>query len=107
MTQHDHSEVIEGCYRCELSQDEADAAAFENPFARDQRVVVPAGTRLWRQGEWRTAKRAQTVTVHTVFQGYRDPRYGKAVPPKISWAGSGGYWVDAVVDEAMLEANDL
>ena len=76
----------------------------------EQMMIVPKGTTIHdftlKNGHTTTvSKRKQTVKLRHNFPGFTDPYDKHAVPSKVSWAGSGGYWRDVIVDEAMLEAN--
>lgn len=87
------------------------------PFHRRQRVLIPAGTPLRsthpsRDGVY-LSKRAQTVTVHHTSDGHvdlwddRENGRGYVVLPQVTWAGAGGYWVDAKVTPEFCEANGI
>lgn len=41
MTQHFHSEYVDGCYRCELGRDEAAIAEAERPCGRPHLTECP------------------------------------------------------------------
>lgn len=81
------------------------------PFTRGDKVVLPAGTIVSSRGEEKVLGRKQTVTAHMVNGGYygekrtADGWVRTLVPPTVTWAGSGGYWMDARVDEEVLSAN--
>lgn len=84
------------------------------PFKRGDKVVLPAGTVVAStRGEDKLLTRKQTVTAHMVNGGYYGERRTKdgwvrtLVPPTVTWAGSGGYWMDARVDADVLAANGL
>lgn len=61
------------------------------------RVRVPKGTVITRTTHPHPRSvvgRTTVVTVTHTFEGYTDHYTGEEVPDGISWAGSGGYWVD-------------
>lgn len=87
---------------------------MKTPFKRGDKVVLPAGTVVSStRGEDKLLTRKQTVTVHMTYPGYYGERrtpdgwVRTLVPPTVTWAGSGGYWMDARVDADVLAANGL
>lgn len=91
---------------------------IENPFTSGSVVRLPAGTVVRRptkprsegQSDRQALTRAQTVKVHHATPGWVDRwgehtgRPGTVMLPTISWAGSGGYWVDVKVTPELCEA---
>lgn len=81
------------------------------PFKRGDKVVLPAGTVVRTRGDEKILARKQTVTVHMSSDGYYGERrtvngwVRTLEPPTVTWAGSGGYWMDARVDEEVLAVN--
>jgi hypothetical protein len=80
-----------------------------SPVRLEQKVLIPSGTRTWFRGAVRVTKRAQTITVFSTSPGYLSQVDHKpdlqTVKPWISWPGSGGYWVDCDLTDAIFEAN--
>ena len=73
---------------------------------RGDRVRVPAGVLVLYRGEVLVTKRAQTVTVDHVLPGrtvarhlYREEEAGSDYGPSVRWAGSGGYWKAADIND--------
>lgn len=91
--------------------------AIANPFARGQRILIPAGTPLRsthprRDGVY-YSKRAQHITVHTSSVGYidlwNDAKRGRGFVnlPSVTWVGTGSYWIDAKVTPELCKANGV
>lgn len=88
--------------------------AAKCPFNRGDKVVIPAGAVVQSTNPSRREKkltRAQTVTVTHTFDGYVNAHdakfFGQYKLPEISWAGSGGYWMNAQVTPELCERNSV
>lgn len=92
-----------------------DAWTIRNPFTRGQSVLIPAGTVVHSTNPGRGAfvvGRTYRVTVHHLLSGWVDALgvrgvRGGTVLPMITWAGTGGYWMDAQVTPELLAKNGL
>lgn len=84
---------------------------------KGDQVQISKGTPIWQNGEPWITRKTYTVTVHHVYPGYKLPdtsyqsrmaRHLTAdsdtehVPTTVSWAGSGGYWVDCNIEHVKL-----
>lgn len=87
------------------------------PFAPGDEVIIPKGTITWYRGRLVVTRVARTITVHHTGNGYIQARVGTRVlrdsialqcqRPFICWAGTGGYWREAPVSDAILAANSV
>jgi hypothetical protein len=84
---------------------------------KGDRVRICKGTPIWQNGKAKIAGRTYTVTVHHIYPGCKlfetsyqskmakhlaansDTKY---FPTTVSWAGSGGYWVDCNIEHVTL-----
>lgn len=87
-----------------------------NPFARGQRLIIPAGTPVRtthpRRRHGYFTKRATTITVARASNGWidlwNDTKKGRGYVhlPVITWAGTGGYWCDVKVTPELCATLD-
>jgi hypothetical protein len=83
---------------------------IENPVEQWSTVTLPKGTMVRQHGKTRALGRAVHVTVHSAGPGwvdtYDDRGYGRGfvILPYITYAGSGGYWVDVPLTPELCEA---
>jgi hypothetical protein len=86
----------------------------ELPIKPGDRVRIPKGVIVRCNGENKPAGRTFIVRVNHVLNGYTldaseqayQMRHGRtvgpAVNPKAVWAGSGGYWCEADINDIVL-----
>lgn len=79
------------------------------PFARGDRISLPAGTVYRRGMEIRELKRLTHITVFSACNGwinldpYRGAVVGKVHLPTVTWAGAGGGWSDVQFTPQLCE----
>jgi len=92
------------------------AKVLVNPFAKGEKVIVPAGAKFTTTRPnvvgTQATKRKGTNEVECVFNSYAKMRLSgisgsvtTVTPPSIYCAGAGGYWKDIVVTEEMILLN--
>ncbi len=87
---------------------------IENPIARGDRIIIPAGTVIRtthpRRGPVRVSKRKSEVLVRISSPGWIDTdrnKEGRVNFPTISWAGEAQYLCDVQVTPELCEANGI
>lgn len=87
--------------------------AISNPFVKGDTVIIPKGTVVHSTNPSKSeyvTKRNQKVNVFMAGNGWVETdRYygdvGMVKLPRVSWAGTGGYWCDVQVTPEFLAAN--
>jgi hypothetical protein len=70
------------------------------PIKPGDKVHIPKGAIVQSTNPRRVkepSKRSQVITVHHILSGYRDE-----YPPKVCWAGSGGYWSEVSINDVEI-----
>ena len=90
-----------------------DISLLTVPFQKGESIVVPAGSEYTTTAPGSlgsfTTKRKQTIVVSHTLRAWpqRHLKGGRSVltvlPPKIVFAGAGGYWKEVTVTEELLE----
>lgn len=100
-----------------LTSTEKHRNLIENPFHDGQEVWIPEGTAFTSTHPSKVGpqvtKRGYYVTVRMARAGHVDlwndagRGRGYVMLPQVTWAGSGGYWMDVKVTPEFCEANNV
>ena len=73
------------------------------PFKDGDTVIIPKGTRYhsMKDGQWHIAGKSYKVKINHILCGCQYMERGEFIitNPEVSWAGSGGYWHRADIND--------